>query len=93
MGEHDRGQFDRERLIEMNLAFARAMLRARRCGDEQFSIGVVKDHTPMVPVYYPREPRLSLMSSSAQDCAESGMAESLPDSFMVGPTYSRKRVL
>ena len=54
-------------------AFVRAMIAARRNGDEFVVIGVVKDRRPLVPTRYEPAQRASFMSSSAGLCSDDGM--------------------
>lgn len=63
------GFFDRRECVEMNLAFAHAMLSARERGEEQFTIGAKIDNTVILPTHFPKQPTQSLISSSAATCA------------------------
>ena len=62
--------FSYEEVRKMNVRFAEAMLDARKRGLETFTIGAVKDYTPMVPTYFPRIEYVSSCGSSAASCAE-----------------------
>ena len=64
--------YSREQVVEMNLAFARAMILARKRKLERFVIGVFVDNTPMVPAYFDKPLRRSPMQSSAAYCADIG---------------------
>ncbi len=66
----DRPFFRPEQYIQMNLAFAHAMLEARKQGLEKFTLGVKKDDTPFVPVHFERVMDYSGMGSSAQSCID-----------------------
>ena len=66
--------YSRSYAVEMNLAFAQAMLSARRKGLERFKIGAEIDRTPFVPKVYSRAIVTSGIGSSASLCAESGDA-------------------
>jgi hypothetical protein len=64
--------YSRRDAMQMNLAFARAMLAARKGGGERFIIGTFVDNSPMVPMHFEQESRRSCMSSSAALCSEMG---------------------
>lgn len=74
--EHDGDQhFQRERQIEGDRAFKRAMLRARNktgTGSERtVLLGVIKnDKPPRIVRHFDREPLGSMMGSSATMCTE-----------------------
>jgi hypothetical protein len=72
------GFFDRRECIEMNLNFAHAMLSARQRGEEHFTIGPIKDHTPLVGAYFDRQLRHSPMSSGAAACLNMTLDTSRP---------------
>jgi hypothetical protein len=57
--------FTREQVIAMNLKFAAAMLSARKAGAERFTIGIIKDDTPLVPTQFFRAMQRSMSGSSA----------------------------
>lgn len=63
-----------ERQIAKDHAFKRAMLGAIKSGEENAPMGVVKDHRPLLPTHFTREPNHSCCSSSAAACAELGEA-------------------
>lgn len=62
--------FTYEQVFRMNYKFAVAMLQARRSGTEKFSLGIVRDQTPLVPSHFPRIQYHSGMGSSAQVCID-----------------------
>lgn len=63
--------------MQMNLDFAEAMLHARRNGLEQFTVGPVKDDSPLVPHHFAPALRFSGCTSSAALCADDmGMHQS-----------------
>lgn len=55
---------------DMNIAFACAMLEARRAGKEKFAIGPIIDTTPFRPTYFARTTRFSCVGSPAANLAE-----------------------
>ena len=61
--------------IEMNLAYAHRMLKAREKGLETFTLGPKKDDTAFSPTYFPRLPQGSLIRSAAILCVEFGDSE------------------
>jgi len=65
----------RAAVIEMNLAFAYAMIHARKTGGERkenITYGAIKDDTPFTPMAFYRATLHSGMTSSAAMCADSG---------------------
>lgn len=82
------GFFDRRECVEMNLAFAQAMLSARERGQEQFTIGPKIDNTAILPTHYPAQPTQSLMSSSSATCLDCAMGGEMPGRLI--PTPSSK---
>lgn len=70
MSSEGLGFFNYYDAIQMNISFAQAMLRARRNGLEQFSLGTVKDYTPLVPTHFSAVAKHSECSSSAAMCVE-----------------------
>jgi hypothetical protein len=66
----------------MNLDFARAMLSARKRGEEHFTIGPVINDTVLFPTKFPIQPTQSLMSSSAATCTDAALGWSTPDTMI-----------
>jgi hypothetical protein len=86
--------FERRECIEMNLAFARAMLAARERGRESFTLGPKIDDTPLVGAYIERQLQYSPMSSSANACLNMTLDTSRPAALpvvAVGPHGNRHR--
>ena len=73
--------FSTKQYIRMNVAFARAMLKARRAGLEtSFSLGPMPaSKTDFLPTHIDRPLHHSGMGSCAADCAELGLARSRQD--------------
>ena len=68
---HTPRNFTREACIDMNLAFAQALLDARHKGLEtSFTLGPIRDFSPLVPKHFPAVIKYSGMGSSAAQCAE-----------------------
>lgn len=59
----------RDAVLEMDLAFCRAVIEAKRAGLEKCKVGVFVDLTPFSPVYFERHQILSAPSIAAQ-CVE-----------------------
>ena len=73
----------RHKAIEMNIAFAHAMLEARRRGLEKFPLG--PDPTPgtLGPyTFFERQVKISLIRSAAILCAENAMRDEMPDQMI-----------
>lgn len=73
--------FTRDEVQEMNLAFAKAMLDARKAGLEHFTIGTIVDTSPwyMAKKFTP-EPTQSFMTSSAALCMDlADSTEQIPE--------------
>lgn len=68
------GYWTRADIVAMNLAFADAMLAARKRGLEHFSLGPVVDDSAFFPQHFEVAPRLSYISSSAALCDEASDA-------------------
>ena len=64
--------YTRQDAIKMHNKFYAAMFAARRAGLEHFRIGVIVDHTPMVPTRFEIMPSSSFMQSAGAACAEDG---------------------
>src|ERR1700721_2861541 len=79
------GFFERRECIEMNLAFAKAMLSARERGQESFTIGPKVDDTPLVGAYFPAQPTQSFMSSSAATCVNAALGWQTPGAMTAVP--------
>jgi hypothetical protein len=79
------GFFERRECIEMNLAFAHAMLAARERGQESFTLGPKIDDTPLVGAYFPPQPTQSFMSSSAATCVNAALGWQTPDAMTAVP--------
>ena len=77
--------FTHEECQEMNIAFAHAMLDARKDGLEHFTIGAIIDTSPWYMAKKIRpEPSLSMMTSSAAMCVElSDLSEQIPERGIV----------
>jgi hypothetical protein len=88
------GFYNRTQCIEMNLAFAHAMLAARERGQESFTIGPKVDDTPLVGAYIERQLQYSPMSSGAAACLNMTLDTSRPAALPVvalGPHGNRHR--
>jgi hypothetical protein len=82
------GFFDRRECIEMNLSFAKALIAARKRGDESeknVSYGPRPDHTVIYPTHFPRNPTQSLMSSSGATCLDCAMGGEMPGRLIPTP--------
>lgn len=62
--------FTYEECQAMNIAFARAMLRARRQNREHFVVGTFIDATAFNPTYFAPDVIHSSCGSAAQMCAD-----------------------
>lgn len=86
--------FERRECIEMNLAFAKAMLSARERGQESFTIGPKVDDTPLVGAYIERQLQYSPMSSGAAACLDMTLDTSRPSALplvALGPPGNRHK--
>lgn len=71
MKENRTRELHRDDAIQMNIDFAMAMLHARHQGLEtSFTLGALKDRTPLVPKHFSREQTDSGCGSSAAACEE-----------------------
>lgn len=66
--ERESGQ--RSFLFDQDYAFKRAMLRARKTGSEQVTIGVSKSYGEFRPQHFEREITFSACGSQAAQCAD-----------------------
>jgi hypothetical protein len=64
------GYFTYDHCREMNLAFAHAMLDARKAGTERFTLGAIVDTSVIWPTAFPSEVMWSGCGSAAQMCAD-----------------------
>jgi len=71
--------FTREQAIDMNVAFAHAMIAARDAGLERFTLGPKKDFTGFIPTHFERAVSSTLIRSSGALCAEMGSGEEMPE--------------
>lgn len=74
--------FTYERVMEMNVAFAMAMLNARDAGLESFTLGPKKNRSGCNAAHFAPQPCMSLITSSAQACVEAPDPTSMPTRFM-----------
>lgn len=61
--------YRRDHVIEMDLAFCRAVIEAKRAGLEKCKVGIFVDLTPFSPAHFERHQILSAPSIAAQ-CVE-----------------------
>ena len=76
-------QFYRDKTIAEDVAFQKACLAARKAGLEKFTIGI--DSRPCTEgrfVHFDMQPRVSLIRSSAEICAESALRDEMPQQII-----------
>lgn len=74
--------YDKIKVVAMDQAFKRAMLDARGRGEINFRVGVIVDHTPLVPKVFSGDVKFSLVGSSGGMCVANAGREEVPDQMI-----------